>query len=218
MEKVDLNIFKKVSYGLYVLTSKSKGHDNGCIVNVVVQVTTSPLQVVLAVNKGNLTHDMMVESGLFNVNVLSEEASMEVFKHFGFQSGKQVDKFQDFRHCERSDNGLFFLNAYSCGFLSGKVTQMFDLGTHTLFIATVTESRVFSDTMPITYDFYQKYTKPGLKPTPSSAPKEPKKEATAKPKVWVCEICGYEYEGDELPDDFVCPICSHGKEAFTLQG
>lgn len=216
MENVDLDVMRKLSYGLFVLTSRDSQKDNGCIVNVSAQLTSTPLRIMIAVNKGNLTHDLIMESNLFNLNVLTEATPMEVLKHFGFQSGKLMDKFKSFSDCERSKNGLLYLNRYSCGFMSGTVVQKVDLVTHTMFIADVSEARVLSEESPLTYTYYHKYTKLGV--SPSVATPAAEMAETPRKGKWVCEICGYEYEGDEVPDDFVCPICSHGKEAFTLQG
>lgn len=195
----------KFSYGLYVLTARRNGKDNGCIINTAVQLTDSPKRVAIAVNKANLTHDMIVADGNFNLSFLTESAPFEVFKHFGFQSGKATDKFDGIRS-SRSLNGLAYLPESANGFVSCKVTSMIDVGTHTLFVADVTEAGVLSDEPSVTYAYYFANIKP--KPQPTTAPSGKKR--------WICKICGYVYEGDELPANFVCPICKHGADDFVL--
>lgn len=190
----------KLSYGLFVLTAKDGDKDNGCIVNTVQQVTSDPNRIVVAVNKGNYTHDMIKKTGIFNVSVLTEEAPFDIFKRFGFQSGRDADKFAGCDCFKRSENGVAYLGKYVNAFISGKVAEMIDLGTHTLFIADVTDGDVLSDANSITYAYYHQHTKP-------------KPQNTAK-KGWRCKICGYIYEGEELPADFVCPICKHGAADF----
>lgn len=190
----------KIGYGLYVLTAQSGGKDNGCIVNTFMQLTSDPLTVLLGVNKQNLTHDMILETGLFNVCVLSEQTPFEVFKHFGFSSGRNTEKFADFPDVQRAENGLMYLTKHSNALLCGKVLDATDCGTHTLFRAEITDAQVLSGARSVTYDYYQSFIKP--KPVP--------KEKT----VWVCRICGYVYEGEELPADFVCPVCKHGAADF----
>ncbi len=190
----------KIVYGLYVLTAKDDVKDNGCIINTAGQVTTSPNRITLAVNKQNLTHDMIIKTGLFNLSTLSEEAPFSVFQSFGMQSGKTVDKFTDFKDAYRSENGLLYLTKYANTFISGKIVTATDIGTHTLFLADVTDAEVLSNTESMSYAFYQKNVKPN-----------PSKPAA---KGWRCRICGYVYEGDELPPDFICPICKHGASDF----
>ena len=197
--KSDLTALFKIGYGLYVVTAKDGAKDNGCIVNTVTQVTNTPNRIAVCVNKTNYTHELIKKTGMMNVNCLSVEAPFKVFQHFGFQSGRDVDKFAD---CEplRSDNGLIFLPKYINAFMSLKVEQSVDLVTLGMFICTVTEARVLSDKETMTYNYYQDNVKP-------------KPETEAK-KGWVCKICGYVYEGEELPDDFVCPLCKHGPADF----
>lgn len=202
--KVEPNAMFKLSYGLFVLTAQSKdGKDNGCIINTVMQVTDSPKRIAIAVNKANYTHDLILKSGIFNVSVLTEDAPFKVFQQFGFQSGRDVDKFAG---CEgdpvRSENGLRYIPKYTNAFLSGKVIKAEDMGTHTLFTAEVTEAKVLSDGKSVTYAYYFENIKPKPQPT------------AEKKKGFVCKICGYVYEGDELPPDFVCPLCKHGAEDF----
>lgn len=195
---MDNNVMFKISYGLYVLTAKKGDKMNGCIINTLQQVTTSPNKVTIAVNKNNYTHDIIMETGEFNVSILSENVRFETFKHFGFQSGRDVDKFEGFP-AEISDNGLPYITEGSNSFLSAKVISTLDLGTHTLFLADVTDGKVLSDHPSVTYDYYHKNIK-----------ESPKKAS----KGWVCKICGYVYEGDVLPPDFICPICKHGASDF----
>ena len=188
----------RIGYGLYVVTAKD-GKDNGCIVNTFSQVTSEPNRVSLTVNKQNYTHDMIASTGLFNVSMLTTATPFSVFEHFGFQTGRETDKFADFTKIGRSENGLIYLTQYTNAYISGRVIQSIDLGTHTMFIADVTAAEVFNDETSLTYDFYQKFVKP-----------KPKK---TKKKGWRCRICGYVYEGDELPADFTCPVCKHGAAA-----
>ena len=195
---MDNNVMFKISYGLYVLTAKDGEKSNGCIINTLEQVTTTPNKVTIAVNKSNSTHDMILKTGRFNASILSEKADFDTFKHFGFQSGRDVDKFSNYP-AEISENGIPYITKGTNGFISAEVISTVDLGTHTLFVANVTDGKVLSDDSSATYDYYHKHIK--------EAPQK-------KSKGWVCEICGYVYEGDELPDDFVCPLCKHGAAYF----
>lgn len=195
---MDNNVMFKISYGLYVLTAKEGEKYNGCIINTLEQVTTTPNKVTIAVNKNNFTHDMIKSTGEFNVSILSEKAVFDTFKHFGFQSGQDVNKFENYP-MEISTNGLPYITKGTNAFISGKVISTIDLGTHTLFIADVTDGEILSDNNSLTYDYYHKNIK--------EAPK-------TKSKGWVCKICGYVYEGDPLPEDFICPICKHGAADF----
>ncbi len=194
-----------LSYGLFVLSAKAGQKDNGCIINTVTQVTDTPKRISIAVNKGNLTHDMILSSGQFNVSILAEDAPFQVFKDFGFCSGRTVDKFQD-APAARSANGLYYLTKYTNGFISARVLQTIDLGTHTVFMAEVTEAKVLRDIPSVTYAYYHAHIKP--KP-PVAGPKK---------KGFVCKICGYVYEGDTLPADFICPLCKHGADDFEPLG
>ena len=190
----------QLSYGLFVLSAKNGEKDNGCIVNTVQQITTTPNRISIAVNKDNFTHDMIKDTGSFNVSILSEEVTFDIFKHFGFQSGRDVDKLKNFSDYERSSTGIFYLNKYANAFLSASVAETVDLGTHTMFIADVTDGEVLSQVPSVTYAYYHKHIKP--------QPQETKKTG------WRCKICGYIYEGEELPADFICPICKHGASDF----
>lgn len=189
----------KLGYGLYVLTARD-GKDNGCIVNTVMQITNAPERIVVTVSKMNLTHDMIQKTKEFNVSVLTEKCSFGVFEHFGYQSGNNVDKFAGYSDCQRADNGLCYITEGTNAYISGKVTDIIDCGTHTMFIADVADARLLNNDNSVTYDYYQKNIKP-------------KPEATKK-SGYRCKICGYIYEGDELPADFICPICKHGVADF----
>ena len=191
----------KLGYGLYVLTAKTaEGKDNGCIINTAIQVTTTPNRISICVNKANYTHDIIKETGEFNISIISEKAEFDLFKHFGFQTGREVDKFAGFTDAVRSNNGLFVVTRGVNAFISGKVVQEVDLGTHTMFIADVTDGGVLNQDPSATYSYYQSNIKP--KPQPTTV------------KGWRCTVCGYIYEGEVLPDDFICPICKHGAVDF----
>ncbi|MBR3779899.1 MAG: flavin reductase [Clostridia bacterium] len=199
---MNTNAMFKIGYGLYVLTAKENGFDNGCIINTVSQVTVNPNRITVAVNKANKTHDMILSSGEFNVSILSTSATFDIFKAFGFRSGKDVDKFSDFKAVERSNNGLYYITEATNAFISAKVVNATDLGTHTLFLADVTDCEVLSDATSVTYDYYHKNIKP-----------KPEVKKVSK-TYYRCKICGYIYEGDELPADFICPLCKHPASDF----
>ena len=198
-DKNDLSALFNIGYGLYVITSNDGKKDNGLIVNTVSQVTNTPNRIAVTINKANYSHHVIKQSGIMNLNCLSTDAPFSVFETFGFQSGRTVDKFAD---CEplRSDNGLAFLPKYINSFMSLKVEQYIDLDTHGMFICSITESRVISKVETMTYTYYQNNVKP--------------KPQTEGKKGFVCKICGYIYEGDELPEDFICPLCKHGVADF----
>jgi len=197
--KNDLTALFNIGYGLYVVTSNDGKKDNGLIVNTVTQVTNTPNRLAVTINKENYSHHVIRQTGRMNINCLTEDAPFNVFEVFGFQSGRNVDKFAD---CEplRSDNGLVFLPRYINSFLSLKVEQYIDLDTHGMFICSVTEARVLSDRPTMTYTYYQDNVKP--------------KPETEGKKGFVCKVCGYVYEGDELPADYICPLCKHGAADF----
>ncbi len=205
---IDKNAIFKISYGLFVLDARQGDKDNACIINVAQQVTSEPLQLMICVNKTNLTHDMVLRTLKFNLCPLSEEATMKPFQHFGFQSGRDIDKFAECQQKLRTDNGLLYLPKYINSVISCVVTKSIDLGTHTMFIARVMEAKTLTDSPSITYAYYQQ----NIKPRPSAS--QTVKSSTKK--KWVCEVCGYVYEGDEMPDDFICPWCKHGKADFKL--
>lgn len=198
---MDLSCMHKLSYGLFVLSAAENGKENGCIINTAMQVTTTPNRIMIAVNKQNFTHDMIMHTGVFNVSVLDQTAPFALFQRFGFQSGRNTDKLADFA-VSHSENGLFYPTEHVCAVISGKVVQTMDLGTHTLFLADVTDGFSVSKEPALTYAYYHANVKP--KPQPSTETK----------KGWRCKICGYIYEGDPLPADFVCPICKHGAIDF----
>lgn len=191
----------KLGYGLYVLTAHTD-MDNGCIINTAIQVTTTPNRISVTVNKNNKTHDMIMESGKFNISILSEKADFQLFQHFGFQTGKEVNKFEGYENAKRSENGIYYITEGTNGYISGQVVNQVDLGTHTMFIADVTEGEVLNEESSATYAYYQEH----IKPKPEA--KEEKKSG------YRCVICGYIYEGEELPEDFECPICKHGASDF----
>ncbi len=196
---MDNRAFFKIGYGLYVLSVRENNRDNACIINTVCQVTMSPSRITLAVNKQNLTHDILRRTGIFNISILTQKAPFDIFKHFGYQSGNNVDKFMG-RSDPRAENGVIYLPDYTNAILEGKIITETDLGSHTLFLAEITDTKVLSDEPSVTYDFYQNNIKPA--PTP------------VKTKGWQCRICGYIYEGEELPPDYICPICKHGASDF----
>ncbi len=193
-----------ISYGLFVLTARQGERDNGCIINTAVQVTAQPNRVTIAVNKGNLTHDMVLETGKFTLSVLSEEADFELFKRFGFQSGRDGDKFAGTEdQVRRGENGLLYLTRGTNAWLSCRVVSHLDLGSHTLFLADVEDGDLLNDRASATYAYYQGHIKPG-----------DFTHATGDKKRWVCRVCGYVYEGDELPADYICPWCKHPASDF----
>ena len=193
-----------ISYGLYVLTANLDGKDNGCIINTVTQVTSDPNQITIAVNKSNYTRDMIAASKKFTASIISQEANFELFKRFGFQSGRDTDKFADFFDTQRGANGCRIITEGTNAYIAAYVTQEIDLGTHSLFIASVTDMDVLSSTPAATYSYYHQNIKPKPQPVQSTSGKT----------IWRCTICGYEYEGDELPADFICPLCKHPASDF----
>ena len=207
---IDNSVLSNIAYGLYVLVARQGDKDNACIINVAQQVASDPLQLMISVNKQNLTHDMVMRTLKFNLCPLSEEATMKPFQHFGFQSGRDVDKFAACQQELRTDNGLLYLPRFINAVLSCVVTKSIDLGSHTMFIARVLEARRLNDTPTVTYAYYQQH----IKPQPA-APAPQSTDPAAK-KKWVCEVCGYVYEGPDLPPDFVCPWCKHPASDFRL--
>ncbi len=190
----------KLSYGLFVLTSADNNKHNGCIINTAMQVTDNPNRILITVNKNNFTHDIIKTSGLFNVSILDESADFSIFKHFGFQSGKDTEKIASFENIKYSENGISYISKNTNAYISGKVINTVDLGTHTMFIAVVTDAETLSSLASMTYAFYHKNVKPAPEKTEKSG--------------WRCKICGYIHEGDELPADFICPLCKHGASDF----
>lgn len=203
MSNKDPKALFNLGYGLYVITSNDGAKDNGLIVNTVMQQTSSPEHISVTINKSNYSHDVIKASGKMNVNCLTTEAPFKVFEVFGFASGRDVDKFKDCTP-ERSENGLVYLPKYINSFISLSVTDYLDLGTHGMFICEITESKVISKMESMTYAYYHKYVKP-----------KPEAKAAKASKGYVCTVCGYVHDEDEIPDDFECPLCKHGRDAFV---
>ncbi|MCL2031580.1 MAG: flavin reductase [Oscillospiraceae bacterium] len=192
----------KISYGLFVLTAREGERDNGCIINTAIQITDTPMRVLIAVNKANLTRDMVLNTGVFNLSVLTESAPFSLFQQFGFQSGRDADKFADCGYDDRAANGVRYIPGHTNGVISARVIDAHDYGTHTVFGAEVTQAFTLSGERSVTYQYYFDHIKP--KPQP---PQEDK-------RGFVCKICGYVYEGDTLPEDIICPLCKHGARDF----
>lgn len=197
---MDNSTLFKVGYGLYVLSARDKDKDNGCIINTVMQATDTPLRLLATINKQSYTGELISRSGEFNVSILSESAKFPIYKTFGFKSGRDINKFENIPF-KRSSNGITYLQGNTCGVISCKVVNETDLGTHTLMLADITDAKLLSNEEPVTYLYYQK----NIRPKPEKKNK----------KGWRCEVCGYVYEGEELPDDFICPICKHGVNDFV---
>ncbi|MGN0991072.1 MAG: flavin reductase [Candidatus Ventricola sp.] len=189
-----------ITYGLYMLSVRADEQDNACIINTAVQVASDPLRIAISVNKGNHTHDMLMQSGRFNLSALTTSTPFSLFQRFGMQSGRSVKKFDGFEDAVRAENGILYLASHANALLCCKVERTVDLGSHTMFIAELEDAEVLSAEPSCTYGYYQSDIKP--------------KPQTQKKTSWVCTVCGYVYEGEELPDDFVCPLCKHGKEDF----
>ncbi len=200
MANIDPNSMFSLSCGLYVLTSRDNKRDHGCIINTAMQITSNPNRISIALNKENHTHGVIRKAGSFNISTLTEKTPFDVFRHFGFQSGRDVDKFAGEFSFERSENGLAFLPQYSNSFISGRVIVSYDYGTHSVFIAEVTEAQVLSSEKSLTYEYYRANIKP--------------KPQTQKKRGFVCKICGYVHENGDLPKNFICPVCKHGAEVF----
>ena len=192
----------RLSYGLYILTSKDGNKDNGCVINTAIQVTEQPLRVSVTVNKANFTHNLIGKTGEFNISILTESTPFRIFEQFGFHSGRDTDKFVLCDDNNRTANGIRYLPKHTNGVISAKVLSSVDCGTHSLFVADVTEAMVLSNEPSVTYQYYFDHIKP-KPPTPKELQ-----------KGFVCKICGYVYEGDVLPEDFICPLCKHGPEDF----
>lgn len=202
---MDKKAMYKLSCGLFVLTAKSNGRANGCITNTAIQAASEPNQMSVCVNKENFTHDMIKESGKFCVSVISVDADFNLFKHFGFQSGRDVDKFDGFDGFRTGENGVPFITEGTNAYFEVNVEKTEDLGSHTMFIGTISEMEVLNDAASATYEYYQEHIKP----------KRETKEAAPEGKtIWKCRICGYEYTEGDLPEDWVCPICGVGKDMF----
>lgn len=202
---MDKKAMYKLSYGLFVLTAKEDSKDNGCIINTAIQAASEPNQLSICVNKLNYTHDMIKRTGAFTVSVISQNAAFDLFKQFGFQTGREVDKFADFSSCTRGVNGIYYITEDTNAYISVKVTKSEDLGSHTMFIGEITDMEVLSEVPSVTYEYYLN----NIKPKPQAV------DITEEGQtVWRCTICGYEYVGEELPEDFVCPLCKHPASDF----
>ena len=202
---MDKKAMYKLSYGLFVLTAKEGEKDNGCIINTAIQAASTPNQMSICVNKANYTHDMIMRTGEFTVSVISQRASVDLFKHFGFQTGREVNKFSDFTACDRGQNGIYYITEGTNAYISVKVAKTEDLGSHTMFIGEITDMEVLSGDASATYEYYMNYIKP--------KPQEVGKTEDGQ-TIWRCTICGYEYVGEELPEDFICPLCKHPASDF----
>ena len=202
---MDKKAMYKLSYGLFVLTAREGEKDNGCIINTAIQAASEPNQLSICVNKANYTHDMIERTGKFTVSVLSQNASFELFKHFGFQSGRDTNKFETFEKCARGTNGIYYITDGTNAYISVTVHKTEDLGSHTMFIGEITDMEVLSDIPSVTYEYYQN----NIKPKPQAVRKTQDGQT-----IWRCRICGYEYVGEELPDDFICPLCKHPASDF----
>lgn len=199
---MDTNALFKIGYGLYILTANDGTKDNGCVINTAMQLTSNPCQIEVVVNKLNYTCSIIQKTKKFNVSVLSDEAKFDVFERFGYKSGKDINKFEDFSDAKRSENGLLYITKNTNAYFGAVVEREIDLGSHVLFIARLVEAEVLSDEKTVTYDFYQKNIKP-----------QPQKEEN-KTSGWRCKICGYVLENENLPGDFICPLCKHGAIDF----
>lgn len=197
---MDRNVIFKIGYGLYVMSAKDGNKDNGCIINTVMQVTDTPLRVAVTINKSSYTRDIAIKTKEFNISILSDSAPFSLFKNFGFQSGRNINKFENVQF-NRSKNGITYLKNNICAYISCKIVKEIDLGTHDMFICNLVDSEIVSDEKPVTYSYYQE----NIKPKPQGA----------KKKGFRCVVCGYIYEGEELPEDFICPLCKHGAVDFV---
>lgn len=199
MERIEANALFNIGYGLYAITYNDGIRNNALIVNTVIQVTSSPLKVSVTISKQNYSHDVILKTKKMNVNCLTIDTPFEIFEKLGFHSGRDTDKLSGILNWE-SDNGLSVLTAdYINSFFSLRVDEAVDLGSHTMFICSVTEAVCISDADSMTYSYYHKNVKP---------------KPTSKAKGYVCKVCGYVYESDTLPDDFICPWCKHGAVDF----
>lgn len=202
---MDKKAMYKLSYGLYVVTTKDKEKANGCVVNTAIQAASAPNQICVCVNKANATYDMLLKTGVFNVSVISKAADFSLYQRFGFQSGREVDKFAGYSGYENAANGIPYITEGTNAYISVKVSQTVDLGSHTMFIGEVTEMEVLSEDASANYEYYQEKVKP--------KPQEIGKTSDGQ-TIWRCTICGYEYVGEELPEDFICPLCKHPASDF----
>lgn len=204
---MNANSMYTLSYGLFVLTAHHDEKDNGCIINTAIQAASEPNQICISVNKSGYTHDMLLQSGAFALSVLDQTATLELIQQFGYRSGRDADKFADYADCARTPNGLYYVTKGTNAVLSAKVDKTLDLGSHTLFVGEVTHTDMLSDKPSMTYAYYSE----NVKPKPTESPEKSGKT------VWRCTVCGYEYEGEHLPEDFVCPWCKHPASDFVCE-
>ena len=197
-----MNAMFNISYGLYILTAKTE-KTNGCVINALSQVTSNPNQIMIAINKNNYTTEQILKSKKFNISILNEEVNYDLIKRFGFASGKDIDKFDGFTDFKIAENGIPYITQGTNSYISAEVVEVRDLGTHYEFLAKVTDEVVLNNIPSITYAYYQSNIKPKA-PT-----------AQQKKVVYICSVCGYVYEGDPLPEDFVCPLCLHDSRYFV---
>lgn len=191
---------EKIEYGMFVLSANDGNIDNACIINVVVQVTDTPKRIAFTVNKHNLTHNMVDATGKFVISIMSEKTNLELIQHFGFQSGRDTNKFESYTNAARANNGIYYITENTNAYIAGEISTKVDLGSHTLFVAEVIDEKVLSNEKSLTYEYYHKNIKP---------------QTTIEVKHgWVCKICGYIYEGEDIPADFICPWCKHGVADF----
>ncbi|MBE6018544.1 MAG: flavin reductase [Lachnospiraceae bacterium] len=202
---MDKKAMYKLSYGLFVLTAISKGQVNGCIINTAIQAASDPNQMSICVNKANHTHDMVLESGRFCVSVISQDADFALFKRFGFQSGRDANKFSGYKEFEFGKNGLPYITEGTNAYFEVIVDKTVDLGSHTMFIGNIADMEVLSTAGSATYEYYQE----NIKPKPEKVGATPQGKT-----IWRCRICGYEYTDGDLPEDFICPICKHPASDF----
>ena len=206
---MEQKVLDKLSYGLFVITTNQNGRDNGCISSTVVQIASDPMQISVAINKANLTCEMILATKKFSVSVIDETASFDLFKHFGFQSGRDVDKFAECKDCRRLANGTMIITKGTNAYFSVDVTSHIDLGSHILFIGTPTEGEVLSNEPSATYAYYFEHINPNTEKVGTT------KEGEI---IWRCTICGHEYVGAELPEGYLCPICKHPGSFFEKVG
>lgn len=195
-----MNVMFNISYGLYILSAKTE-KANGCVINALSQVTSTPNRIMIAINKNNFTTSQILKTKKFNVSILNEEANFNLIKRFGFASGKDTDKFEDFNGYKTAENGIPYITEGTNSYISAEVVEVRDLGTHYEFLADVTKEVSLNEIPSITYAYYQKNIKP--------------KVTQKKKVVYICSVCGYVYEGDPLPEDFVCPLCLHDATYFV---
>lgn len=193
----------KISYGLFILSAHADGNDNACIINTAIQVSDSPNILSISINKSNYTHDMIMKTGKFTISVINQDADFELFKHFGFQTGKNIDKFKNFQETERNKDGILYVTKSTNAYISVNVDKTIDLPSHTIFIGGISDMQKLNDVPSATYEYYFNNIKP-----------KPTNDNTENQTIWRCKICGYEYKGENLPPNFICPLCKHSAADF----